>query len=285
MRQTKQTSILLVVLVLALTQAACNLGAARPAAAPTPDVIATLAALVTATPAEQPTATPAEQPTATRQPTAEPTAQPTTGSVTLTGKRLAMQSGATSVQVNGSVSAGGRVSYLANAGAQQLMMVMLTSAATDLALEVQAPGGSYLIKTSDATAYWQGFLPSSGDYRIGVVSPSADANFILSVTIPARVNFAAGANSATLDGKIAGRDVNTYLLRALKDQTMTVTIDSNNDDVFLTIYGLQDGNPYVRSVMGQASHSFKLPMTQDYVIQCVNTGDSGETYTVKFTAK
>ena len=105
----------------------------------------------------------------------------------------------------------------------------------------------------------------------------------MNVTIPVRVTFKTGAVSATVDGRVGPQQINTYLLRALKDQTMTVTITSSKNNILLTIYGLEDGTPYVRSVMGLTTFTFKLPSSQDYVIQCVSTSDSAENYTVTFT--
>jgi hypothetical protein len=164
------------------------------------------------------------------------------------------------------------------------MMVNLASASQTISLEIKAPGGTVLAAASENRSYWQGTLPSSGDYRVSVVSSSGTANFSMSITIPARVTFDQGAISAVLDGKISSHLNNTYLLRALKGQTMTVTVTSPGKDIFLTIYGLQDGNPYVRSVSGQTQATIKLPSTQDYVIELVPSVNA-ESYTVKFVVQ
>jgi hypothetical protein len=225
------------------------------------------------------TATPLPTSPVPTSPPAPPTSAPPAPQAT----RLTFQPGATNVDVQGSVAQGGATSYLLKAGAKQTMMVMLSSANQALVLQIQAPDGTKLASASQSLTYFQGTLPLSGDYLISVVSNSGAGNFDLNITIPVRVSFVSGAVSATMNGLVGPQQINTYLLRASKDQTMTVTIKSPKNNIFLTIYGLEDGNPYVRSVMGLTTYTFKLPATQDYVIQCVSTSDTAENYTVTFT--
>ncbi len=197
--------------------------------------------------------------------------------------RLSFQPGATNVAVQGSVAQGSSTDYLVKASAKQFMMVILSSANQALVLQVRSPDGTILAPASQNLTFWQGTLPLSGDYRVSVVSKGNSGTFDMNITIPVRVSFKTGAVSATLDGHVGAHQTNTYLLRALKGQTMTVTINSSKNNIFLTIYGLEDGNPYVRSVMGLTTFTFKLPSTQDYVIQCVSTSNNAENYTVTFT--
>jgi hypothetical protein len=196
-----------------------------------------------------------------------------------------MQPGSTHVQAEGQVSAGGHSDYRVTAQAGQFMMAMLTSANQELSLQIQSPDGSVLATTGQAQTYWQGSLPQNGDYLISIISPGTSGAFTLSIDIPVRVKFAPGAVSASLKGVVSSRGVNKYLLRALKGQTMTVTITSPQNDIFLTIYGLEDGQPYVRSALGLTHASLELPATQDYVLEADSTSDSTETYTIDFVVR
>jgi hypothetical protein len=223
-----------------------------------------------------PAATPVPPTQAPPPPTSVPVPQ---------GIRLSMAPGATTVLASASVGNGGSVTYLVRAAANQYLMAMINSANPNLSLEIRTPGGGLLVPSSAALSSWQGNLPVGGDYQVSVVSRGGQGDFTLNVTIPVRVVFQAGAVSASLDGYVYARGVNTYLLRALKDQTMTVTISSPQNNIFLTIYGLQDGQPYIRSVTGQTSYTFKLPATQDYVIECVSVSDNPESYQVKFVVQ
>jgi len=236
-------------------------------------------------------ATEVPQPTDVPQATAVPATQtpaPTTAATAVpvpAGTRLSMGKGRTVVYVSSSVAAGGSKASLVGAGAGQFMMVNISSANQSLYLQIQAPDGSTLVSPADQKIYWQGTLPADGDYVVAVVSTNGAGDFEMSVTIPARVVFASGAITTSVNATIGARDITTFLMRALQGQNLSVKIISTVGDVYLTIYGLQDGNPYVRSVTGQTSYSFTLPSTQDYVIQCVNTGDKSEDLIVSFAAQ
>jgi hypothetical protein len=197
-----------------------------------------------------------------------------------------MGPGRTVVYADSSVAAGGSTSYRVGALAGQYLMAMINSANQYLYLRIQSPDGSYLVTPDKRLNYWQGSLPAGGDYLVSVIAPGdSGGNFTLSITIPVRIVFKAGAVSASAQASVAAHGITTFLLRALSGQTMTVKVTSPSSDVFLTIYGLEDGNPYVRSVTGQTSASLKLPTTQDYVIQCVSTGEAAEDIGVDFTVK
>ncbi|MCE1254125.1 MAG: hypothetical protein LWX83_11330, partial [Anaerolineae bacterium] len=213
-------------------------------------------------------------PTATSQP-----------AVNLQGKRLLLNAGATSLSTSDSIKAGNQVNYLAGASAGNHLMVALDSADSSLALQIIAPNGQVLLGAAQHARYWQADLPLNGDYQISVVAGSADAGFGLTLTFPVRISYAAGASSSATAGHISSHDTNTYLLRAMQGQNMNVVIDSPNRIVLLTIYGLTDGNPYIRHVSGASEFSFTLPMTQDYVIECFNSNDAPVDYTLRTSVK
>lgn len=99
---------------------------------------------------------------------------------------------------------------------------------------------------------------------------------------PERVVFAAGATSATLQGKVPENGVSTYLLNALKDQTMTVEVAATGGRVGVTIVS-PEGVPLVRSSMGQTHWVEKLPESGDYTVQVVWLEDGPATYTLTIT--
>lgn len=240
-------------------------------------------------PATGATAFPPPAATATNPPPAATAVHPPPAATSvypaLTGTRLSMGRGRTVAYADSSVPAGGSASYLVGAGAGQVLMAMINSANQTLTLQILAPNGSALVSASAKKNFWQGTLPSDGDYQISVVSSAGAGAFNLGVTIPARVVFDPGAVNATMNATVGANGITTFVMRALQDQTLAIKVISTVGDVFLTIYGLQDGQPYVRSIAGQPSYSFKLPSTQDYVIQCVNTGNKSEDLIVTFKAQ
>jgi hypothetical protein len=132
--------------------------------------------------------------------------------------------------------------------------------------------GIPLLRTAAGATQFTGVLPLTQDYRLSLFSPDQKSNYTLQVIIPARIKFAHGTYSASVDGHLQGNTVNYYLLRASAGQTMSVAIFSPHNDVLLTIYGMQDGSPLVRSVSGATTWTGVLPGTQDYMIEAVSVG-------------
>ena len=270
---------------LLLLQLACGLSITeKPQDTPTalPPTATEMAATDTPTPQPSSTLT-ALPPTATNLPPTLTATQPPTAN--LQGNRLLLNAGATSISTSGTIKAGSQIHYLAGASAGNHLMVSLDSADSSLALQITAPNGQVLLGAAQQTRYWQADLPLNGDYQISVVAASSDASFGLTLTFPVRITYAAGAVSSNTPGHISSHDTNTYLLRAMQGQSMSVAIDSPNKVVLLTIYGLTDGNPYIRHVSGASEFTFTLPLTQDYVIQCFNSNDTPVDYTLYTTVK
>lgn len=89
---------------------------------------------------------------------------------------------------------------------------------------------------------------------------------------PQRVEFEPGATSVTREEHIGFNRINGYLLRALAGQTMTVTVTSPHDDVWLSIWGYEDGMVLV-SIFSEVNHwTGTLLSPQDYLINAVAVG-------------
>jgi hypothetical protein len=196
-------------------------------------------------------------------------------------ERLNFASGATSTYVDGMINEGQTLNFLLRALAGQTMMVSVYSPGYNVYLGIVGlSDGIPLMRTAVEGTEFSGVLAMTQDYQISLFSPDQRSSYTLQVIIPARIQFAPGAISANVDGRVIGGSTNHYLLRANAGQTMSITIFSPKDDLFLTIYGMTDGNPLVRSVSGATSWSGILPGTQDYSIQVVSTGDTSN-YTLQ----
>lgn len=197
--------------------------------------------------------------------------------------------GATEVAVQGQIPANGIATYSINAQAGQSMELTLSSNSPSARLAVLSPMGVPLApqRGNPEGTYWQGELTASGNYIIQVLAGNAVpvANFGLNVTIPVRITFAPGAVSAQVQGVTAESRVVTYLLKANGGQTMTVVLNAPPNSAGITIYGMQDGQPLIRSQSGATSWTGQLPMTQDYVIQVVPFGNGTVNYTLNVTVQ
>jgi hypothetical protein len=157
------------------------------------------------------------------------------------------------------------------------MIVSVSSLHQDAILAISGvTGKQVLLGAAAGASHWQGTLPSTQDYSIQVSTKSAALNFSLQVVIPSVIAFAPGATATSVQGNTGDSFVVSYVAHAEKGQTMLVNIDSPQSDVFLTIYGFQDGQPLIRSVMGSAQFRGTLPATQDYIIEAVRTGQPGD---------
>ena len=160
------------------------------------------------------------------------------------------------------------------------MIVMVDSLNHDVTLSVQTQGGTYLLSPSAGKSTWEGLLPQTEDYYIGIYGGSSTENFNLSVEIPSRIQFEPGKDSAIVSGSTVAGYIVDYVLFASQGQKMTVHLNGVGNDGALSIYGFSDGQPYIRSVVEQTEFSFKLPRTQDYIIQVVPRAGKVVNYTV-----
>jgi len=225
-------------------------------------------------PTAQPTDIPPTAPPTTSLPTPYPTPRP--GPIT----RISFETGATSANVDGVIAASAQVRYRLRALAQQIMMVTLSSPNDDLYLAVRGESdGRTLLPAEARSRHFRGQLPATQDYRITIYGAEAETHYDLLVVIPKRISFRTGATSARLTGNVGAYTTINYVARARAGQTMTVTITAPTDDVLLTIYGLEDGQPLVRAASGATSWSGTLPATQDYAIDVVGT-DAARRYTL-----
>jgi len=187
--------------------------------------------------------------------------------------RINFAAGATSANVAGQIKKGALIDYVVRAMASQTMLAAVYSPNNNVYLGVVGlSDGIPLLRTAADAVQFTGVLPLTQDYRLTLFSPDQKSNYTLQVIIPARIKFAHGASSASVEGYVMGNQTNSYLLRASAGQTMSVAILSSHNNVLLTIYGLQDGNPLVRSVSGATTWSGALPGSQDYMIEAVSTG-------------
>jgi LysM repeat protein len=95
----------------------------------------------------------------------------------------------------------------------------------------------------------------------------------MDVNIPARISFASGATSATVNGTLPSNGNQYYILKAQKNQNMQVQV-TPQQGIKLTVYGV-DGTVLQSGMSGAASFSGSLPSTQDYILVLSSTNNSG----------
>ena len=275
---------MIVVSILAVAAVSCGIQSS-----PTPTQIATQVVptdsasptpvIITETPVPvQPTSIPA---------TTVPTIPPSPSATSVSGEvRIVYAAGATSGSVEGVLEPGQSQIFLVRAEAGQPLEVSTGSLNNDVTFSVTGvTDGKTLLGAAQKLTSWQTMLTVSQDYKITVYAGATKENFTLSVITPARIKFAAGAVSATEKGITPGGRIVSYILYALANQQMDINLTTTTNDALLSVYGFEDGQPYLRSAAGSNTFSMKLPATQDYVVQVVPMAGTEANYTLTITIK
>jgi hypothetical protein len=278
---------------------ACKVSGSQPTAL-SPGFVATTVAqtleAITPLPGASPLASPTAQATATIPPTA--TALPPTATVTLTpvppptntrlpgGTRINFAFDATAGIVEGQIRQGQVKDFLLGAAAGQPLIVSVSSLNNDVTFSVTGQkDGIVLLPPSQKSSSWQTMLTTTQDYLIQIAGGASTENFTLNVSTPARITFAPGTISAQFSGSTPGGLNVAYVLRARAGQKMKLKLDSPGGNAVLSVYGYQDGQPYLRYVVEQTTFDFTLPATEDYIIQVVPRAGAVVSYTLSVQVK
>lgn len=183
--------------------------------------------------------------------------------------RISFLNGATVGVVSEPIDPSQIRTYVLDAFKTQPMFVYVGSQNSDVAVSIQTENGISILSPAAHQTSWQGTLPQTGAYYLTVYGGATTENFSLTVTVPSRIQFPQGADSATVQGKtVADYDV-SYTVLAAKGQTLRVSLGDLSSKASISIYGFTDGKYYVRSNEGQRSVRLVLPATQDYIIVVV----------------
>jgi hypothetical protein len=91
---------------------------------------------------------------------------------------------------------------------------------------------------------------------------------------PIRIQFPVGGISATVSNTVTYPKRVEYILRAMKNQQMTISINSAGNAANFSILGVADGQPLKRLENEDRVWTGNLPATQDYLISVAMPGGS-----------
>lgn len=103
---------------------------------------------------------------------------------------------------------------------------------------------------------------------VAQATPSTDAS-----RDRGQITFSPGSTSTSIDGNLASKAIDRYTFVASAGQNGTISIDSPNQTVLLTLIDPQ-GSPIQRYQSGSSSWSGKLNDSGTYIIDVVATGDA-----------
>lgn len=244
-----------------------------PTAIPTASLIAT--AVPTSSPA--PAATPLPHTATSPSPTSTPQPAPAV-------ERILFAPGGTQATIEGYLPDGGRARYVMGVAAGQFMEMNATAGAMDQGLRFSITGADGITVKPMGEAHIRTVVPRTQDYYVELVSDVGATEFRLSVLIPVRIRFAAGATSATVTGGLEEGGLRSYVLRALAGQRMIVAPHATTGQVGLIISGA-DGQVLLSGRVGQPGGVYDgiLPASQDYLISVQARGGTGADYVLEIT--
>ncbi|MGD8398664.1 MAG: hypothetical protein PVG11_07390 [Anaerolineae bacterium] len=254
-----------------------------PTVTPSPTATAIATAAPAATPA--PTATPMSSPTPhPPTPTAIPPSPSPTPSPAPAVERILFETGATQAAIEGYLPDGGRARYVMGVAAGQFVEVNATAGTLGQGLRFSIVGADGVVIKPMGQAHVRAVVPSTQDYYVDLVSDVGATDYQLSVLIPVRIRFAAGATSATVSGSLEEGHVRHYVLRALAGQRMIVAPHATTGQVGLVISGA-DGQVLLSGRAGPPGGVFEgiLPTSQDYLITVQAQGGIGADYSLEIT--
>ncbi|HEX8991609.1 MAG TPA: hypothetical protein VF784_08000 [Anaerolineales bacterium] len=197
--------------------------------------------------------------------------------------RITFLNGATVGVVNAPIAAGTTQSFVLQVFQAQPMFVFVGSPGSDVTLSINRQDGTPILREEAHQISWQGTLPQTENYYLTIHGGTTTEEYSLTVTVPSRIEFGQGANTASISGKtVAGYDV-SYTVMAAKRQKLSVQLDNVSAPASLSIYGFTDGQRYLSSSSSQASYGFVLPATQDYIIVVVPRAGRVVSYTLTVT--
>jgi hypothetical protein len=216
---------------------------------------------------------PTETPTAS-QPTATATGELRT-SPTPEAMRIQFSPGMTQAGLSGELVRNSAARYLLHAQAGQIMEVSIFTG-EGIQLSIEGSDGTVL-KSAEGTPFFRGTLPSSQDYLLVLTTGDQAVSYTMSVVIPERIQFSAGATSAAVQGELPARGTHYYVLGAEAGQLMEVNV-SPDGGVLTVVYGM-DGTVLKSGMGGGSFFRGTLPSTQDYIMS-LSAGDQAVSFTM-----
>ncbi len=179
-------------------------------------------------------------------------------------QRLSFAPNATQMGLDGSYPITGEQYYVLRAAGGQLMDVQVMTVASSAMLAIYGADGVVLKEAGVAGPFFRGTLPATQDYILRIAGPSG-APYSLSILIPQRIIFDAGATSAVVEGDLAPQDNRAYVVHMAAGQTLDVRATAPPESVRLIIYGV-DGDVLRSGMAGTPDYRGQVRTTQDYII-------------------
>lgn len=121
-------------------------------------------------------------------------------------------------------------------------------------------------------------LPTATSTSTSVPPTSAPAGSSSNLPLATRISFATGATFSQAQGTVQAGQALYYVVKALKDQPLTVMLNTPDQSAILSVFGA-DGEVFLARTQQTTSWQGILPSTQDYYFR-VTGGTSTQNFTL-----
>jgi hypothetical protein len=185
-----------------------------------------------------------------------------------------MLHGATSASINAHIGAGESQAYVVRGLQGQPMLVRLVSAGGDASLFMMSQGGTYFLRPGIDTS-WQGSLPQTGSYYLGIYGGAQPSDYTLAVQLATRIRFKEGDPITTVSGRIPAGTIATYSVYGIKGKKIYITLSGAGTRAALSVTGFIDGKSYLAASARKSSFRGTIPATEDYLLEIIpRTGET-----------
>lgn len=266
-----------------------------PTVTPSAPVAITVVNLQSPVPTKPPV--PTTMPTQPPAPTSVPTLRPTDPPPPVP-QRVSFATGQSSTSVQGSLAKNGMNKWVLRINGGQTLVVNLVPTNGKAKITIVGADGYPLITDHADAMQWSGRVNGTQDYEITVIAFDDTApSYSLQVTVPPvqpqpvqptaapvarRISFAPNSIVASETGTLAVNTSDTWVLKVMAGQIMSVNLVMFSGNARLIIYGV-DGTVLISDHADATSWSGPIPITQDYIVKVSALGNVAASYRIEFT--
>ncbi len=177
--------------------------------------------------------------------------------------------GLKSMQVSSTKDALAEMTQTADSGGSTLSVLATQTAMAEVPSQTPAPPTPFPTFTPTFTPTAQ--PPTPTETQPPVEADTGAQPTTTPETPAGKIRFEEGATSAYVRKLISAGEKHHYLVRALGGQFLVVSVSSPDEDVYLVVKGMQEGQTLLAASDKETDWSGRLPSSQEYLVTVITT--------------
>lgn len=184
-----------------------------------------------------------------------------------TAATVTMPSGMTSLLLEGKLKADADAEFVIGEESGSLLLVHAMTPKQDLQVSVyRADTGTKLEDAHKNPSFWAGRVPATLGYLVVLHHTGQETEYALEIEVPRELSLDNAAPAKKLSGWASAGAPVAYLIPKGVGRKVTVRLTTASPGGFLTIHGLDDGQPALKAEKRAAQFSGELPQ-QDTILK------------------